>query len=212
MSSLPVAQPLDASTEADSLPVALPTAIPVATTAAASLPVALPIAMPVATATRQDLPVAVPSPAVFGLAPPLSVSAVPEPLNEDSFDQATADAIRMSLEMAEAPRRAARMRWNKIKRVVAMVARERRIDECPLCCAEDVSSWRPSTCVHELCVDCATRYVREALQDAGAHVRAEGVRCAFHGSGCENFLTAEDAARLLPLSGIRTGEETCLQP
>ena len=187
------------------LPTALPIAVPTASAGVDSLPVALPV--PMIGAAAEGLPVAVlteaqavPSPASLGLAPPPQLPDTAS-LSEESFEHAMAEGIRQSLEAAEGPRRAARARWNRIKRVVAMVARERRIDECPLCCAENEPSWRPSGCEHELCVGCATRYVREALQDAGAHVQPAGLRCPFSGAGCGIFVTAEDTTRLLPLGG-----------
>lgn len=48
-----------------------------------------------------------------------------------------------------------------------------------------------STCLHEVCKDCGVRYVRTALGDKEAQIKAAGVRCPFFHSGCGEYLTPQ---------------------
>ena len=74
-------------------------------------------------------------------------------------------------------------------------------DLCPICYAEPPTFALP--CGHALCVNCAVRYVREALGDAQTQVFPQGVRCPMHSSGCEVFITSSEAQRLLSARDAR---------
>mmetsp|Transcript_39671 Transcript_39671/g.104725 ORF Transcript_39671/g.104725 Transcript_39671/m.104725 type:complete len:556 (+) Transcript_39671:3-1670(+) len=66
-----------------------------------------------------------------------------------------------------------------------------------LICFDAVPTFATSACDHALCTTCAVSYVRGAVGDAQAQVHAAGVRCPMHSSGCMEFITSTDAARLL---------------
>jgi len=69
-------------------------------------------------------------------------------------------------------------------------------------------------CGHALCKSCAVHYVRVAIGEARSQVFPEGIRCPMHSSGCNAFLTAADASRLLTPRGIKQlekGEEPPLR-
>ncbi|KAL1510221.1 hypothetical protein AB1Y20_006548 [Prymnesium parvum] len=58
---------------------------------------------------------------------------------------------------------------------------------CPICYAR-VPSFS-AACGHQICIECAVHYVREALRDK-TQVYPQGVRCPMHSNGCECFITS----------------------
>lgn len=65
---------------------------------------------------------------------------------------------------------------------------------CPIC-MEARPLFEVSPCGHGVCVRCAVTYVRTALRDARAQVKAEGIRCTT--PGCTTFITPDVVRRLV---------------